>query len=120
MASQSNLFHPLTQIKAQAAKQFRLRQQFLNVSPPLTRAALNRFSVTSGASNADASRSRANTNGDTRKSGDGNTRNTDTDDSTHSGGMAGIHNSGGPSKAGADNRSASRPWRRLWIVHQRR
>jgi hypothetical protein len=31
MASQSSLFHPLTPIKAQTAKQFRLRQQLLNV-----------------------------------------------------------------------------------------
>jgi hypothetical protein len=31
MASQSSLVHPSTLIKAQTAKQFRPRQQFLNV-----------------------------------------------------------------------------------------
>jgi hypothetical protein len=100
------------------------------------RAASNRLPVTSGASSADASRSRANKDaasnrnagihasgasrdGSTRNSGraDANTSDANRGDTRNSG-MAG--NASGASKAGANSRTANIPWRRLWIVYQRR
>jgi hypothetical protein len=94
-------------------------------------AAPNRLPVTSGASSADASRSRAsNRNAGIHASGaskDGGTRNSGRAYANTSGanrgdtrnsGMAG--NASGASKAGANSRAANIPWRRLWIVYQRR
>jgi hypothetical protein len=79
------------------------------VPSPLPRAALDRLSVTSGAHNADANRSGANTDGDIRNSdtADAKPSGANTDADTHNSGMA-------------YNRSASTPWRRLWIVYHRR
>jgi len=97
--------------------------------------ALNRVSVTSGASNADASRSRANRDGAKYRNigtAGGSTRNSDTADakpscantdggSTRNSGMGdSTHNSDAASKDGTDNRSANISLRRLWIVYQRR
>ena len=83
-------------------------------------AALKRLPVTSGASNAGASRSRANNDGDTRNSdtADAKPSGANTDGDTRNSGMAdSTHNSDAASKDGTYNRSASIPWRRLWIVY---
>jgi hypothetical protein len=93
------------------------------VPSTLLRAALDRLYVTSGAHNADANRSGANTDGDIRNSdtADAKPSGANTDGDTRNSGMAdSTHNSDAASKDGTDNRSASKPWRRLWIVYQRR
>ena len=130
MASRSSRFHPSKRIKAQTAKQFRLRQQSLNVPPPLPRGALDRL-VTSGASNDDASRSRANKDGANNRNvgtagkptgasmGGDSIRNNGKDDSIRNGDTGGnTRSNGGASTDGTGNRSANTPWRCWRIAYQ--
>ena len=115
---------PLTLIKARMAKQFR-SQPFVNAPPPLSRVALNRCSVTSGASTAD-SRNRANKDGANNRSigmagihasgasmDDGSTHNSGKDGSSRNNGMDDANNRSGASKACARTDSASTRWRPL-------
>ena len=131
---------PLMVIKAQPAKPFRLRQRS-SICRRRFRAASNRLSVTSGASNADASRSRANKDGASNRNGgmsgthtnddrDGSTRNSGAadantsgaskDGSTRNSGMADANSRSAASGDGANSRSATIPWRCQGIAYQER